>query len=344
VKRYFFTFIVFFFFLFSTTAESDSKSLFHFSIKPLYSFEYGTLNEFVYSKDSDQNIYKLSELNWTVKNHSIGLSADWGVKWLSFCSSFSYGLNGPSGNMYDSDWQHPSNHSIKTEYSISDNTLNTFSNLELSLLGRIPLTPESISKTFSVTYIPSIKYCNSYYNFSAKDAEGWYGSSIYTNLDYPVPYNSPNAKHFLKGELMGIDYKREHQILFFGEGVKLQFYERLNLFVNFDISIFSIIESVDTHYTNKERTLGTDYRDTMTGYFNIIKVSSAIDYQFNKKLYIGANYIFTYQALTTGNTQSKNHTLDEYYLLKNSFAGSSGMTHNFSIYLKYALDDLYFIY
>ena len=132
MKKNILTFFSLFLLLFSLSAKDITDYGFHFSLLPFpfYTYEHGTLNEYVFDIDSSDNQYKLSELNWSVRNNTLGFGADFGWKWISLEARCSFGLNGPSANMFDSDWQNQSDHSMKTEFSISDNTQNNFISFE----------------------------------------------------------------------------------------------------------------------------------------------------------------------------------------------------------------------
>ena len=112
---------------------------FHFSVEPLYFFEMGTLNEFVFAKDSLEQKYKLSELNWNVNNHEIGMKAELGWKWIGLDTSFSFGIPGDSGYMYDSDWMHSTNHSMKTNLSKSEEYMNDAKTFSIGIFGDFPV-------------------------------------------------------------------------------------------------------------------------------------------------------------------------------------------------------------
>ena len=331
-------------FTLSLFANGFTENGFHFSITPLYSYEFGTLDEFVFKKEDDSKEFKLSELNWTVKNHSIGLSADFGWKWISIDTAFSFGLSGKSGNMFDSDWQDPLDHSIKTNYSISDNQLNKTCTFEIGLSGDIPFTPQSISSVFSASFIQSIRYAYKYYYYSGENGEGWYGTTKDTGLSYVVPYDSKEVMYYKKGKLFGIDYKREHQDCFIGEGIKFRFIDRFDLLLKYDFSIYTIVKSLDTHYNNNEKTSGIDYLDQMYDDFCSGKFYTELDFNFWKNMYIGAGYLYINQSLIQGTTHSKNHQLSSYNLDADYLSGSSAETHSFFVFLRYSINDSHFLY
>ena len=328
-----------FFLLFSLSAKDITDYGFHFSLTlfPFYTYEHGFLNEYVYTTDYNDQEYKLSELNWSVRNHTLGFAADFGWKWISLDARCSFGLNGSSASMFDSDWQNNSDHSMKTEFSISENTQNNFISFEYGLKGNIPLTPEKNSSVVSLSYKPSVKYAYSYYSFSARNGEGWYGNKI-------VPYDSPSATHYEKGQLCGIDYVREHQNVFIGQGFNCKLFDCLNFDVNADISVYSLIKSVDTHFSNMDSTAGTDYLDVMQGYFDFYRFSASISYNFIKDFYIGADYTFTLQTLIQGANYRKPYGNSRYTRDTSVISGSSAQTHSFTIYIKLALKDTYFIF
>ena len=342
-KIFFFGFLIFFL-TFSMCAEKFTEAGFHISFSPVYSFELGQLDEFVFSKDSMENEYKLSELNWDLQNHYLGISADFGWKWISIGTNASLGFSGNSGNMLDSDWQDNSNHSIKTNFSISDNSIKSSGSFEIRLKGILPVTPESKADIFAIKVIPSVTYHYSYHSFSANNAEGWYGDSGHTGKT-SVPYDSEYAKHYEKGTLCGIDYLREQNKVFIGTGVDFNFIKRFNLFLNFDISVYSSINSLDTHYGNLNKTTGKMFLDKMQEAFKTIRFSASLNYNFYKDFYICADYLFTHQELAQGISYAKYSLTDTSYKLDETVtSGSVASTHRFSIYVKIALGNQYFLY
>lgn len=316
---------------------------FHFSVEPLYFFEMGTLNEFVFSKDSENQKYKLSELNWNVNNHEIGMKAEFGWKWIGLDTSFSFGVPGDSGYMYDSDWMHSTNHSMKTNLSKSDEYMNEAKTFSIGLFGDFPVTPESSGSYFCASVIPSFKYDYSYYYFSGYNGAGWYGSS-YSNNPNAIAYDDPLATYYKKGQLFGIDYSHEHHNLFFGLGVDLQVLKRLNIHFDYKFSCYTLVNSVDTHFTNDKRSTGSDYNDQMEDSFKTSRFFASLEYNFWDNFSIGTSYYYYHQPLTEGVTYTKSHTATEYTKSNSATSGCSAETHSFSVYIKYAMKKTPYFY
>ncbi len=329
----------------SIFADTFIDSGFHISYAPIYAFDFGEFDEIVYSKDSMHIDYKLSELNWNLRKHSTGFSTDFGWKWVSTETKLLFAFSGDSGKMFDSDWQDEFNHSVKTNYSISENSLIKAASFEFGLTGILPLSPESKADLFIIKLKPYVSYTYSFYDFSANNGEGWYGTRRDTGLNYTVSYDSEYAKHLEKGSLCGIDYFREHNNLFIGAGLDVNFLKKFNLFLSFDIAVYSSIKSIDTHYHTLNKSLGTKYLDVMQGYFQTMRFSTSLNYNFYKDFYICVDYLYSYQPVIKGNTYIK-HSLNSslYRLLDNAYSGSAGSTHRFSIYVKIKLGKDYFLY
>ncbi|MCR4735016.1 MAG: omptin family outer membrane protease [Treponema sp.] len=317
---------------------------FHFYAAPLYYYEYGYQNEFVFAEDSNNMEYKMSELNWNINNHEIGGTAQIGWKWLGLNTSFSFGLAADSGSMYDSDWLNPDDHSMKTNFSISDNYLNKANSFSAGLTGYLPVTAEALANTFYAQITPSIQYDYTYYYFNASNGEGWYGTKDSTGLDEVVAYDDPQATHYEKGSLGKIDYSRENHNINLGLGINTKIISRINFQVNYFISCYSLINSIDTHFAVNTRKTGTDYYDVMKGFFKNSTITANIEYNFWNNFYIGAGYRFYYQNLVDGVTYIKSHTASEYRLTTSSTSASSANTHHFSVYIKYAIENPTFFY
>ena len=343
MKRFACILIAICFITLSISASTFTDAGFHFTITPLYSYEFGTLNEFVFSYDDDQE-YKLSELNWSVDNHSLGLSANLGWKWISIDTAFSFSFPGKSDYMYDSDWQDPSDRSIKTNYSINENLLNKSCTFEIGLSGDIPFTPKKILPVFSASFVQSIKYAYKYYYFSGKNGRGWYGTKRDTGLSYVVPYDSDKAAYYKPGQLFGIDYKREYNEVILGEGLKFHFINRFNVLLNCDFSLYSFIQSLDTHFGDKYNKTGTYFLDTMKDNLCSGKFYSEIDYRFWSNMHIGANYSYSWQDLIHGTTHIKESKNSSYYLSSDSTSGSSANLHKFGFFIRFSLEDSHPIY
>lgn len=328
---------------YNNTKNSFTELGFHFSASPLYFYETGILDEFVFHKDSQEQKFKLSELNWTLNNHEIGLSAALGWKWIGIDTSFSFGVPYDSIKMIDSDWQHATNHDMKTNLSINESYLNEAKFFSIGIYGDFPVTPESIKNFFCVNLIPSFKYDYNYYYFSGGNGEGWYGDSSHTGYPETIAFDDPLATYYPKGSLWGIDYKRETHNVYFGVGAYFQFLKRLYAAFDYKLSCYTLVNSVDTHFTNSERSSGSDYNDQMEDCFKTSRIFASLEYNFWDNFFIGTSYSYYYQQLIEGVSFGKYHTATKYYKLSTT-SGCSAETHSFSVYIKYAMKKNPFFY
>lgn len=304
-----------------------------FSIQPAYSIENGVLNEFVYKYDDAGTLFKLSELNWNIVNsHNFGASIKFGWKYVYINTDFSLGMSARSGYMYDSDWLHPNDHSIKTTYSINENYLNKRQALQIGINGKIPCIPERVRNVFSMNLCPYFNYDYILYSFSGNNGYGWYGNKV-TPI---VEYTDPNAIFYCKGQLFGIDYEREHTNFYHGLLIECIFFQRLLLTCDFGISLNTKVNSIDTHYNGSDKTIGTNYLDIMESKFNTFTISSSFEYNFWDGFHFGIGYTYFNMGITPGINKEKSLTAKE-YIKTNIVSKCSGETHTFKIYLGYTL-------
>lgn len=311
-------------------AKSTLKELgFIFSISPTYFFENGVLNEFVYTYDSNNTLYKMSELNWQIKNSfNTGAAIKFGWKYIVIDSDFSLGISGNSGNLFDSDWLLPSDHSVKTTYSINKNYLNTNQKLSVRVSGKIPCTPEQINSKICINLFPYFKYDYSLYSFSGFDGYGWYGHHV----SPIVAYTDSSAPFY--NDLCGIDYVREQTNFFHGILVECSFIKKILLTLDFGLSLFNHVDSIDTHYNNKNKTDGTNYLDIMQAYFNTFTVSSSIKYNLKENLNIGLGYRYMNTGMTTGYNKWKYLTEKQYSTNQEIVSKCSGETHIVNLFFE----------
>ncbi len=312
-------------------AKSTLKeSRFTFSISPTYFFENGVLNEFVYAYDSNNTLYKMSELNWQIKSsHNIGAAIKFDWKYIFMDSEFSLGFSGNSGTLLDSDWLLPSDHSVKTTYSINKNFLNTNQKLSIRIAGKIPCTPERINSKIYINLFPYLKYDYSLYSFSGYDGYGWYGHEV----SPIVAYTDSSAIFFNK--LCGIDYVREQTNVFHGILTECCFIKKIFLTVDFGLSLYNHVNSVDTHYNNSNKTDGTNYLDIMQAYFNTFIISTLIKYNLRENLNIGLGYKYMDTGVTTGYNKSKTLNSNSYSSVQEIVSKCSGETHIVNLFFEF---------
>ena len=238
---------------------------FSISITPLVLNANGTLNEYVYTHSAEFNTdFKLSELNWNIENYvQYGQKLSINKNHFGINYSFLAGGDRTSNVMYDSDWQNPDDLNMKTNFSISDNTITSFYNTSLSFLYLFNNWQYfEIAPSFTLNYY-SI-------NFEARNGYGWDGDSIYHNP--PVSWNDKGAHYLPQGVLCGIDYSRFDFHFILGAVTTFKLWDRVFLSADLGFPVFSILNSLDTHYSNTKCTSGTCFNDRFRAAFTGVNV------------------------------------------------------------------------
>lgn len=244
-------------------------------------YKKGCYKEFVYQEDNAGEYKKLSELDWNVdNNYYIGTGFSTGFKNLCLSSSFYFAKDEKSGVMYDSDWV-TLDPDLKTNYSISDNTLNMNFGVDVNLKYSL-----NFEDFFYIS--PMLGYMFDYIDFSACNGHGWYGNTEYSKTGKDVSWDSPDAKVCEK--LFGIDYKKKTSNFYFGVGLTFKFpVVTVNQYVKAGINTNAT--SLDTHYGKNDHK--TNYIDVMKG--NQALAIAGIDAVFNItehiKIKAGAEYL-----------------------------------------------------
>ena len=254
-------------------------------VEPLFGCQYGTLYEYVFANYGTNKSYrKLSQLDWEMKPiFYAGGKAD--ILYKLFDFSFYGGgfFSTKCGETSDSDWLSDSDKDMKTNYSISNNSLKRGGFCGTSFSASFPvLSWLEVSPSVSVDY--------EYYYFSARDGYGYYGDSQHSKSNTDVSWTDQNAKFYPTGTLAGIDYKRNQFFIWTGILSRFKPFNFLELSAGIYTSPFSIVDSVDHHFnlTNGKLTNGTFYYDSMYGFFGGWKIDSSVSYLINRHLSVKA--------------------------------------------------------
>lgn len=267
------------------------------SVEPIFGLKNGNLGEFVYEKNANGSYFKESELKWDLKNiFLLGTNVEVGYKRFFVKTGFSAAIPRANGEMEDSDWLNPANRNIKTTYSVSDNDL--ISNYNFSILAKFDFHPFK-----KLTLAPTAEFQYKYISLEANNGEGWYGNEV----SPMVPWNHPNAQYYKKGTLCGIDYEREYWLSFVGFELSFQPIQKIKLNGSFAISPFTHTLSYDTHWTNLQKTSGTDYADEIDSYFSRLKGSLGAFWVFNDRFETGISTSLFKGFEDKGKTYSKSH-------------------------------------
>jgi hypothetical protein len=269
--------------LFCTSLNAADWS---FSAEPLFGVRYGTVNEYVYTKNSSGDYQKLSELNWEMKPvfyYGGKVALEWKNLQLS-----GYGkgfIPMRCGNMHDSDWYAKSSPypvDIKTDYSISDNYLTgTYS--AGCLLGY------KFSITNYLSIKPFIAYDYQDIYFSGKDGEGWYGDA------QNIPWNDKNAVHIDFTGYTLITYHSYEYITWTGFSIFSYPSDRFSLDASFYISPYIYVQALDYHCYRDIYFL-----DCISGWFSVYKIETSAAFNFTKNLSLLLSASWTFSTTIYG--------------------------------------------
>ena len=331
-------------------AYSFSLRDFHFDAAPVYSVSSGLITELVLDTDDNGEAYTLSELLWHFDNvQCFGFDVSAGWKFLNLRIKGNFPVYSVPNVMYDSDWQNPSDRSMKTNYSISENTL-LFDD-ELSFTGEI----QTFSKTtgngfsFAVTGLLGLDY--DYCKFEARNGYGWYGDAAtlaeclekqryrIKNPDEVTPgdilsYDDKNAAVYEKGELLGIDYTREYYTVFLGVELKAAYKKNFFFKSSASFAPYTNIISLDLHYAPPGE-LDSYFYDVMQGYMSAIKLSAEAEYRFSFGLGLGMSYSYRNQTKIEGDSYTA-HSTDELFYQQSSNSGTADYKSRFSLFVRYS--------
>jgi len=325
--------ILIIFFCFTDKAFSQI----HFEITPLYQLKNGCLNELVFAI-FDDDVYKLSELNWNIKNISyIGGKVGLSYKWFKLESSMMGAFSKESAKMYDSDWQSlPANPEMKTTFSISENTLNHNFTFDSKAIFAPQITDWFQTGIF-------LQYTLDQIQFSARNGYGWYGSYRYSQISQDVPYDSEYAKFFAVGSLQGIDYYRVTKSFNLGLLFNFIIFDNLQIKLEATVSPFTFIQSLDHHYSPS--SMESYYRDEIKSSFAFYTFGTELKYRLIDNIFLGCGFSYYYIKEKKGDTYSKQEKhgytdmifkdLDEYYPDSSSLSGASGKWYTITAFCSF---------
>jgi|WetSurMetagenome_2_1015567.scaffolds.fasta_scaffold94579_2 hypothetical protein len=310
------------FFFCSTIAAAEKKyNDWSFSIIPLAGMHYGTLNEYVFEKDSNGNQQKLSELNWDIKPFwYMGASVTGSGRFISLSGYCSFAFSGRCGSMYDSDWLELNN--LKNNYSISENILSK----AYSLGGRIAAHWKPL-RLFGFSLYTASDY--EYGAFKAQNGYGWYGDSDRSATKKNVSYDSADAQYMASGSLLGINYFRETVTIWTGCTLLYTPFSHLSFELQFAAAPYTYVNSLDHHCG------GYYYRDIMYGVFSSLQTGLTVSYICTQKISLSLAAKYTLINTLTGSDYISTSENGTYYYASEVLAGAGGNYADIQLALTY---------
>lgn len=274
------------------TPYKASYKPFNIAITPSVEIINGIMDELVYAAayKSGGESYKypsgerkLSELNWKIVNlFMIDLDITFSCGIFDFSLYGAAGIPRNTGIMRDSDFLNISDEDMKVCYSESDCDIKGAYRLGTKFRTNI-----DVAKWLLISPAAFIQY--NYWDFKTDDtAECWYGN----NQNEYVPYNDPSAKHYKKGDKLGIgiDYTKHEIFSYIGCEFCFKPAAGLMLWHNIFVSPLFITSSIDHHHGGNRY-----YKDITFGPWRSFSFETAIGYRFAKKflLKVQARYDLT---------------------------------------------------
>ncbi len=273
------------FFLFSKTfafTEETEQSLFSFSVSPKIGLMNGTISEFVIDPDCANTNNIESRLDWDIKNIPV-ISSDFELHLIRFIyTNFNFHAAVPksSGYMQDYDWLNSlydewadDDPTELTNYSISNNRLNSYYSFGFRVGGTIPLP-------LKIRITPFISYEYEYLDMTGSD--GYYS------------YKDRNWKKIdLSGKV--ISYKQEYNAFLLGLDLQSESIPHTFIDAAFMIAPYTTsLKALDIHHV---RSIGflDDMPDSL-----MLKGNASLMYSFSKNHKLGLSGYIQYIPCTSG--------------------------------------------
>ncbi|MBQ9630266.1 MAG: omptin family outer membrane protease, partial [Treponema sp.] len=279
---------------------------FELSVSPTISTRVGTINEYVFEKNSNGELKKLSELNWDIKP-LIFFGLDFSFSW-KFLSLDIYGkIANPmsTGKMEDSDWLDLND--VKNIYSIHE--VNVSSAFDI---GANFSYMHKSAENFFVGFSFAADF--SHIALHARNGYGWYGDSYYGGKGVNVPWE--DGKFFSR--LQGIDYKRKSIFLWLGGNMKLYPHKKFSANLSFAVSPYTYIFSIDNHYG---RSPGY-FADVIHSSFSVCKVQLCSDFAVTENFLLALNIDWFVSNIMKGKTYAAYTNAGPWYTLDASGGAS----------------------
>ncbi|MBR4373907.1 MAG: omptin family outer membrane protease [Treponema sp.] len=322
MKKFFFALI--FAFVGVVCGFSDEFSL---SVEPVFGVRNGQVDEYVFLKECDYDDDKLSELNWDLQNEFLyGAKIDANLKRFFVNTQFSLGIPRKSGTMIDSDWmnvqlKNASDYQYKTNYSVSDNYLESDFDFSVKLGADIPLG------TFGITTIDVKPFVGFDYNsisFIAKGGTAWYGNTNSKGFYSPYDDESNRSVYNLDGDV--ISYERKSYIFWLGFETEFDFPNPLSVSTGFQVSPYLYAESIDTHLLTKRM-----YGDKTPGFFSAFKWHIAESFKFTPRLSLVLDFSWLYVRVLRGDDYIKTISATAYTKSTDADGGAGEHYFDFSL-------------
>lgn len=309
--------------------QGFSDNILQFSFEPLVGFEYGKLNELVFSEkdyffvNGKKTSGKLSELEWNMKP-IFYVGGKFAINLNRFNITFSGAGFIPQscGKMFDSDWQNKNDMNMKTNLSESENNFNQGAFCEAAFSASF-----NISKKFQIA--PKVAACYNYFDFSAKNGFGWYGDLNNSGDGENYSWDDENATYYPKGKLGGIDYIRHEFFIWCGVSLIFSPIKQIAISGTASISPYLFIKSYDYHNHPNGKTKDR-YLDEMDSFFSAQRFEMMITYNITNFFSASLQMDLLHINVIKGKSYLGSSSGNDYKLL-DSASGAKANTAKFSL-------------
>lgn len=261
-------------------AAQIKKTDFSFSVEPLFGLKNGTVDEYVFLKESSYSSDKLSELNWDIKDELYGgIKLNGSFKNIFLETSFTAAIPQTSGITKDSDWLNASrknteNYQYKTNYSEHDNYIDYDIGAKVKAGYEFKLFQD---KKVKLSLKPFAEFQYENFQFTCKDGTCWYGDWLGS---YYARWNDWDNQRSDSGDQSGdvLTYQRQNLIIWLGSDFKVDLPKNFTVLAGFKVSPYLYSESIDSHYLTD-----TYYLDVTPGYFSVFDANLGVEYALTKK-------------------------------------------------------------
>ncbi|MCM1221829.1 MAG: omptin family outer membrane protease [Lachnospiraceae bacterium] len=311
-----------------------------FGIEPIFGIRFGKEGEIVWAKNSrNGKRYKLSELEWEyTPAWYLGGKIFANYKRFEVTSISKFFMPTHCGTIKDSDWLQDAyygtgNTSIKTNYSESENHINTAFDLELSFAFKF-------YPTHFLTLRPKISASYQRMKFSAVGGTLWYGRDVNA-----VPFNQDGYKGAYyswdsgegKASIAKINdgttaIKYDTRNIYLWTGVQADFIPTKKIVLSLALEVAPLVYmlSYDSHILTK-----SDYKQHSISAFLAMRPSFNAVFSFNDFISVALNFNGVFTRETEGPNFIKENTMSYTKIANN--AGGYSMYFDAGISIRFSL-------
>lgn len=310
-----------------TLSPLFAKRFVSVALSPSITILNGTFGEYVFANKFTRGRSMLSSLLWETKNvFLLGLDAVITYRAFDFGFYFKGAIPSTSSIMEDSDYLNEDDPDMKVCYSESQNSLNS-AFIAGTTFGY------KVRATSWFVFEPFINIHYTYFDFTASNGEGWYGS----NRDPPVSYDDPFAHHYKRGELCEVDYTRNDFFVY--KGATFTFKPARVFWVSHSIKVaaYHFTKSLDCHHA-PPGSANNYYFDDVSSTHNAYSFDTVLRFNLDYRLALCFCANYSLLLMTKGDSYSSKQSNLKTFRKNNpdiSEAGSDSQTYSFSIGVTY---------